>query len=478
MLLKNILKGVNFEFNGTTDIEITNICYDSRKVERGSLFFCIKGYSTDGHKYAKAAAEAGAVCLVVSEVQSVDIPQLIVEDTREAMAIISANYYDCPADKLTMIGVTGTNGKTTTTYMLKKILETAGKRVGIIGTIECIIGDKRIPSERTTPESMDLHRILKEMYDAGCDTVVMEVSSHSLYLKRVYGIEFDGSIFTNLTQDHLDFHKDMNDYAAAKSILFKNSKISLINSDDTFADVMIASAKNHTTYGVHNEAKYTAQDIKLNDKGSRFVLTASNFKIPILIGIPGGFNVYNALGAIALCLELGIELVKVKKGIESVSNVVGRFQSLDTHEKDFSIILDYSHTPDSLKNAIETIRGFVRGKIICVFGCGGNRDSSKRPIMGKISSEFADLSIITSDNPRFENPCDIINEIAAGITSDEKYVIVEDRREAIKYAISRAAEGDVILLAGKGHENYQEICGVKYPFDEVVVVEEIMNELF
>ena len=335
MLLKNILKGVNFEFNGTTDIEITNICYDSRKVERGSLFFCIKGYSTDGHKYAKAAAEAGAVCLVVSEVQSVDIPQLIVEDTREAMAIISANYYDCPADKLTMIGVTGTNGKTTTTYMLKKILETAGKRVGIIGTIECIIGDKRIPSERTTPESMDLHRILKEMYDAGCDTVVMEVSSHSLYLKRVYGIEFDGSIFTNLTQDHLDFHKDMNDYAAAKSILFKNSKISLINSDDTFADVMIASAKNHTTYGVHNEAKYTAQDIKLNDKGSRFVLTASNFKIPILIGIPGGFNVYNALGAIALCLELGIELVKVKKGIESVSNVVGRFQSLDTHEKDF-----------------------------------------------------------------------------------------------------------------------------------------------
>lgn len=478
MLLKNILKGVNFEFNGTTDIEITNICYDSRKVERGSLFFCIKGYSTDGHKYAKAAAEAGAVCLVVSEVQSVDIPQLIVEDTREAMAIISANYYDCPADKLTMIGVTGTNGKTTTTYMLKKILETAGKRVGIIGTIECIIGDKRIPSERTTPESMDLHRILKEMYDAGCDTVVMEVSSHSLYLKRVYGIEFDGSIFTNLTQDHLDFHKDMNDYAAAKSILFKNSKISLINSDDTFADVMISSAKNHTTYGVHNEAKYTAQDIKLNDKGSRFVLTASNFKIPILIGIPGEFNVYNALGAIALCLELGIELVKVKKGIESVSNVVGRFQSLDTHEKDFSIILDYSHTPDSLKNAIETIRGFVRGKIICVFGCGGNRDSSKRPIMGKISSEFADLSIITSDNPRFENPCDIINDIVAGITSDEKYVIVEDRREAIKYAISRAAEGDVILLAGKGHENYQEICGVKYPFDEVVVVEEIMNELF
>ena len=479
MHINDLLKNIKYTSKGNLDIDILNISYDSRQVSDGTLFFCIKGYNTDGHKYAASAVKSGAICLVVSEEQQIDVPQIIVEDTRIAMAVISANFYGNPADKLMMIGITGTNGKTTSTYMLKRILEESGKKVGLIGTIECIIGDKKIVSERTTPESLDLQKILKEMHDCGCDSVVMEVSSHSLYLNRVYGIQFDGAVYTNLTQDHLDFHKDMNDYAKAKSILFATSKNNVINIDDDFSDIMIQNANKFVTYSVSGNAKYMAKDIKLNENGSRFVLTTDNFKIPIVLNIPGDFNVYNGLGVISLCLELGIDLVKVKKGIESLENVSGRFQSLDTHGKKFSVILDYSHTPDSLKNAIKTIRGFAKGRVITIFGCGGNRDGLKRPVMGEISGNLSDFTIITSDNPRFEDPCDIIKQIVVGIEStDGDYVVIEDRREAIKYALSKALSGDVILLAGKGHENYQEIKGIKYPFDEAIIVEELMNELY
>lgn len=480
MKLSALLKNLKYKCIGNADVEITGLCYDSRAVEKGDLFFCIKGYAVDGHKFAHAAADAGAACLVVSEKQDVDAVQIVVDDTREAMALISANYYGNPADKLTMIGVTGTNGKTTTTYMLKKILETAGRRVGLIGTIECIIGNKRMHSERTTPESMDLQRMLSEMLEVGCDSVVMEVSSHSLYLKRVFGIKFSGAIFTNLTQDHLDFHKDMDDYADAKAILFDNASVCAINADDSYSQKMLAHAKQTAvTFGIKNKAKYMARDINLNHDGSRFVLAADEFRIPILIGIPGGFSVYNALGAIALCLAMGIDLINVKKGIEAVENVPGRFQSLNAHSKGFSIILDYSHTPDSLETALKTVREFAKGRVICVFGCGGNRDRKKRPIMGEISGRLADFSIVTSDNPRFEQPCDIIDEILVGIKpTGAEYVTIENRREAIKYALQYAKEGDVILLAGKGHEDYQEICGVKHPFDEKVIVEELLRELY
>ena len=465
---------------GSADVEVTDIQYDSRKVTDGSLFFCIIGFNTDGHKYAASAAEKGAACLVVSVPQDVNIPQVVVEDTREAMALISANFCGRPADKLRMVAVTGTNGKTSTTYMLKKIFEQAGSKVGLIGTIESIVGDKRVHSERTTPESMDLQFMLKDMLNAGCDTVVMEVSSHSLVLKRVYGIRFAGAIFTNLTQDHLDFHTDMDDYANAKAILFENADVSVINADDSYAEVMTKHVTGSlTTFAIDAAADFNAKDINLQPGSSRYVLASRDFRIPIVMGIPGRFTVYNSLGTAVLCLKLGVELLDVKKGLESVESVPGRFQNLDTHGQPFSVILDYCHTPDSLESTLKTVRGFAKGRIVCVFGCGGNRDNKKRPIMGRISGELADFTIVTSDNPRFEEPASIIDMILCGIReTDGEYISIENRREAIGYALKNAQADDVIVLAGKGHEDYQEICGVKHPFDEKVIVAEIMDALY
>ncbi|MBR4078639.1 MAG: UDP-N-acetylmuramoyl-L-alanyl-D-glutamate--2,6-diaminopimelate ligase [Christensenellaceae bacterium] len=480
MKLKELLKNINHTMIGCDDAEITSIQYDSRKVTEGSLFFCIIGFNADGHKFAASAAEKGAACLVVSKPQDLDIPQVVVEDTREAMALISANFYGCPADKLRMVAVTGTNGKTSTTYMLKKIFEQAGSKVGLIGTIESIVGEKRVQSERTTPESMDLQKMLRDMLDAGCDTVVMEVSSHSLVLKRVYGIRFAGAIFTNLTQDHLDFHTDMDDYANAKAILFENSDHSVINADDAYAEVMKSRVTGElTTFAIDAPADYNEKDVSLMPNASRYVLASRDFRIPIVMAIPGRFTVYNSLGTAVLCLKLGIDLLDVKKGLENVDNVPGRFQNLDTHGQPFSVILDYCHTPDSLESTLKTVRGFAKGRIVCVFGCGGNRDNKKRPIMGRISGELADFTIVTSDNPRFEEPDSIIEMILEGISeTDGNYISIENRRDAIEYALKNAEKDDVIVLAGKGHEDYQEICGVKHPFDEKVIVAEIMDALY
>ena len=480
MKLKELLKNINHTMIGCDDAEITSIQYDSRKVTEGSLFFCIIGFNADGHKFAASAAEKGAACLVVSKPQDLDIPQVVVEDTREAMALISANFYGCPADKLRMVAVTGTNGKTSTTYMLKKIFEQAGSKVGLIGTIESIVGEKRVQSERTTPESMDLQKMLRDMLDAGCDTVVMEVSSHSLVLKRVYGIRFAGAIFTNLTQDHLDFHTDMDDYANAKAILFENSDHSVINADDAYAEVMKSRVTGElTTFAIDAPADYNEKDVSLMPNASRYVLASRDFRIPIVMAIPGRFTVYNSLGTAVLCLKLGIDLLDVKKGLENVDNVPGRFQNLDTHGQPFSVILDYCHTPDSLESTLKTVRGFAKGRIVCVLGCGGNRDNKKRPIMGRISGELADFTIVTSDNPRFEEPDSIIEMILEGISeTDGNYISIENRRDAIEYALKNAEKDDVIVLAGKGHEDYQEICGVKHPFDEKVIVAEIMDALY
>lgn len=480
MKLKDLLKHVKYQLIGDGNVEITSVCYDSRKAGPGAMFFCIRGFQTDGHKYAAAAAAQGAACLVVEEAQPVEIPQVVVKDSREAMALISANFYGNPADKLRMVAVTGTNGKTSTTYMLKSIFERQGSKVGLIGTIESIIGEKRVHSERTTPESMDLQKMLRDMADAGCDTVVMEVSSHSLVLKRVYGIRFAGAIFTNLTQDHLDFHKDMDDYARAKAILFRHADVCVINTDDAYAQVMMDQAKGAvTTFAIDAQADFRAKDINLMPDSSRFVLASKDFRIPIMMHIPGRFTVYNALGTAVLCLKLDVPLLDVKMGLESVKAVPGRFQRLDTHHQPFTVILDYCHTPDSLESTLKTVRGFAKGRIVCVFGCGGNRDDKKRPIMGEISGRLADFSIVTSDNPRFEKPQDIIDMILKGMEqSGGKYISIENRRDAIRYALEHAEKDDVIVLAGKGHEDYQEIYGVKHPFDEKVVVAELMDELY
>lgn len=477
MRLCALLNEIDCKIIGNDQIEITGLSYDSRKVSPGDLFFCIKGFASDGHAFAKAAFESGASALMVTEEQDLDVPQIVVKDGREAMALISAAFYGNPSRSLRIIGVTGTNGKTSTTYMLKSILEREGSKVGLIGTIVDMIGQNVIHTERTTPESTDLQKLLKDMLDEGVDTVVMEVSSHALVLKRVAGIDFDGAIFTNLTRDHMDFHKDFDDYAQAKSMLLTNAKNCVINIDDAYAEVMQkAAGGNVRTFGIKNPADVTARSIELSVSGSRFVLSSTGVTIPMLIRIPGMFSVYNALGAISMCLMLGVDLLNIKHGMELLMSVAGRFETLDTHGNDYSIILDYAHTPDSLENTLKTAREFAKGRVVSVFGCGGNRDATKRPIMGEISGRLADFSIITSDNPRFEEPNAIIADILPGVGNAE-HVVIENRREAIKYAIVNAQKDDVIILAGKGHEDYQEIRGIKHDFDEKKVVSEILNEL-
>lgn len=480
MKLADLLKEVPHQLVGSDAIEIAGMEYDSRAVKPGDLFFCIEGFSVDGHTFAEAAKQAGAVCLVVSRQLPIEgITQVIVKDGREAMAQISAAFYGYPARQLRMVGITGTNGKTSTTYMLKSIFEEEGSKVGLIGTIVNMIGQRRIHTERTTPESMDLQKLLRQMLDEGVDTVVMEVSSHSLVLKRVFGILFEAAVFTNLTQDHLDFHGDFAHYAAAKSILFQNSKNTAVNADDPYAAQMKEAAAGETLcFGLTENAEVQAQDIELTTKGCRFVLQAKGIRMPILLHIPGKFSVYNALGAISACLMLGVSPAHIREGLENVSCVPGRFESLDTRGGGYSVILDYCHTPDSLESTLKTVRGFAKGRVVCVFGCGGNRDNTKRPIMGEIAGRMADFSIVTSDNPRFEDPNAIISEILAGMKEfQDKYITIENRREAIRYALKHAQKDDVIVLAGKGHEDYQEIRGVKHDFDEKKVVSELLDEI-
>lgn len=480
MKLSELTKDIPCRIDGAIDTEVSGLQYDSRKVRPGDMFFCIRGFAADGRKFAPAAVEKGAVCIVTPSRLEVDVPQIVVEDEREAMAAISAAFYGYPARELRMVGVTGTNGKTSTTYMLKHIFEAAGSKVGLMGTIVNMIGQEALHTDRTTPESMDFQRLLREMADRGVDTVVMEVSSHSLVLKRVFGVEFAGSIFTNLTQDHLDFHGTFEKYAAAKAMLFANSRISAVNLDDAYGAYMLdAAAGRSVSFGLEGERDYLAEDVALDRTGSAYTLRRRGGVLEKYhMGIPGAFSVYNSLGAIALAGELGIETDAIRRGIASVACVPGRFQSLDTRGGEYSVILDYSHTPDSLESALKTIRGFSRGRVVCVFGCGGNRDNTKRPIMGKIAAELADVTIVTSDNPRFEEPMAIIDEILPGVqAAGGAHIVIENRRDAIRYALEHAQAEDVILLAGKGHEDYQEIRGVKHDFDEKKVVAELLDEL-
>ena len=480
MILSEILEGIPCEIRGNQDLEIADLQYDSRKVKSGDLFFCIAGFEQDGHQFAPGAVKNGALAIVVQDWQdNLDVTQVRVLDSRKAMAQAACNFCGNPSHSMKMIGITGTNGKTTTTYMIKKIAETAGMKVGLIGTIQNMIGDTVLHTERTTPESVDLQKLLKRMREENCALVVMEVSSHSLCLHRTYGISFDIGIFSNLTQDHLDFHKTWQDYMDAKSMLFAQSALSIINADDACADYMSAHAKgNVLTYSAHKTADFYAGDISMTPQSTRYTLHNQHNRYAVDVGIPGMFTVYNSLAAISACAALGIDMNTVLAGIHAVSGVSGRFESLPTHG-DCTLILDYAHTPDSLESSLKTIRQFAKGRVVSVFGCGGNRDKTKRPKMGDISARLADFSIVTTDNPRFEKPADIIADIVQGIKKEynNKYICIEDRREAIAYALSHAQPKDVILLAGKGHETYQEICGVKHDFDEKVIVAEIVDEL-
>ena len=376
-----------------------------------------------------------------------------------------------------MIGVTGTNGKTSTTYMLKAIAERMGKKVGLIGTIRNMIGDIIIDTERTTPESVDLQRILRQMKDEKVDVVIMEVSSHSLDQKRVHGIEYDVGEFTNLTQDHLDYHKTFENYFNAKKLLFKQSRMAVINKDDPYANRMMEGLDIPVmTFGIRENADVTASEIDITTRGVQFDFNYKNITSRFNVPIPGLFSVFNAIGAATVALSLGWNLDSIKYGLEHMMSVSGRLEPLPTGKNEFTVLLDYAHTPDALENVLKTVKGFATGRIVTLFGCGGDRDHAKRPIMGEIAGRFSDFAIVTSDNPRTENPMDIINSIVEGVKkSGCEYVVIENRREAIEYALKNARKNDVIILAGKGHENYQEINGGKHHFDEKEIVAEILG---
>lgn len=483
MVLKELIRGLTIKnFSGSNDININKVAYDSREVSQGDLFVCIEGFNMDGHKFAEQAASKGAkaiICTKAINISTEGVSVIEVEDSRIALSVAASNYYNHPEQSLKLIGITGTNGKTTSTFMIKSILEAAGFKVGVIGTIANFIGDKKMPAQRTTPESLELFKLLRDMVDSGVDYCVMEVSSHSLVLNRVYGLEFSQGIFTNLTRDHLDFHETFENYYNAKLMLFKSSKNSIINTDDEYGKKMLVDiSENKITYSIDGDSNTAAENVQLHSRGAEFILNFHGNKEKVSINLPGKYNVYNALGSAAACLCQGISLDKVKEGLEKMYAVPGRCEIVTKdYNLGFDIIVDYAHTPDGLENILKTAREFTKGRLISIFGCGGDRDKTKRPIMGNIGSELSDLVIITSDNPRSENPMDIINEIAGGIKLNN-YIIVENRREAIKKAIETAVKDDVIVLAGKGHEDYQIIKDKKIHFDEREVVAEIIKELY
>lgn len=457
------------------NIDITSIAYDSRKVKDGGVFVCIKGYETDGHKYAQAAAKNGAAVIVAEDKIDVDVPVVYVDDTRRFLAELSCTFYGNPSDKFRLIGITGTNGKTTITYLIKSILETAGKQVGIIGTNQNIIGDKVLLTKSTTPttpNSLELQQLFNEMVHYGADYVVMEVSSHALELDRVYGCKYDVGVFTNLTQDHLDFHKTMENYLNAKAKLFAMSAKGVVNYDDDGGKKIVqkADCSDIIKVGMGSDCDIQAKNITSTTRGSHFDIVYKDKEYPAWVGIPGEFSVYNAVCAIGAAIQLGIAIDDAIKGLSTATGVVGRVEVVPT-DTDYTVIIDYAHTPDGLENVIKCVKGFAQGRVITLFGCGGDRDNAKRPIMGKIAGELSDFCIVTSDNPRTENPELIIDEIEEGIknTSGE-YIRITDRREAIAHALDMAQKGDVIILAGKGQETYQIIGKEKFDFDERIEV--------
>lgn len=471
MELSRIAQDLGIEYTGP-QAEITAVDYDSRKVGRGSLFCCLVGEKTDGHNFASMAVEKGASALICQRPLPLNVPQLIVPDGREAMARAAACFYGHPERELTMLAVTGTNGKTSVTYMVKSVAETAGKKVGLIGTIQNLIGEEKVYTERTTPESVDLFALLRRMADKGVELVVMEVSSHALAQQRVAGIPFKAGLFTNLTQDHLDYHKTFENYRAAKKKLFAQCGIAILNGDDETAAYMKEGLSIPVwTMGIHHPGEFYARGIEITTQGASFHLFTPQGNGRISLHISGLFSVYNAMGTAALCTAAGVPFSCIVKGLEGLRGVAGRLECVDTGDRPFSVYVDYAHTPDALQNVLETARGFTRRRLISVFGCGGDRDHGKRPIMGEIGGRYSDHVILTSDNPRTEDPMDILKAVEEGVKrTATPYIVTENRREAIREALEEAGDGDVIVIAGKGHESYQEINGVRHHFDDKEIV--------
>lgn len=485
MKLSQLLERLTYDIvQGNDQVEITELTNDSRRVIEGSVFVCISGAVSDGHQFTEEVVSKGAMVLIVEK--DVEAPEHVtvirVENTRYALAFMSAAYFGYPAEQLKVIGITGTKGKTTTTYMVKSILEGVGHKVGLIGTIEAIIGDKVIPASNTTPESYTIHRYFKEMLEAGCDSVVMEVSSQGLMLHRTAGILFEIGIFTNLGEDHIgpNEHKDFEDYKRCKGMLFQQCKTGIANIDDTyFKDVFRDATCEIETFGFSEEADLRAMNAKLVSKPGYLGVSyhvSGLMELDVEIDIPGTFSVYNSLTAIAVCRHFKVPAEMIQRALK-VAKVKGRIEMIKVSD-DFTLMIDYAHNAMSLESLLSTLREYHPARLVSVFGCGGNRAKSRRFEMGEVSGRLADLTIITSDNPRFEKPQDIIDDIKTGMAkTDGEYVEICDRKEAIRYAIEHGKTGDVIVLAGKGHEDYQEIEGVKYKMDERDLIADILKEM-
>ena len=479
MKLKELLSGLEI-LSAAADLEteIGGVCYDSRQVEPGDLFVALSGYTVDGHKFISQAMASGAaavLCQVPPEGKG--IPYVQTADSRRALAAVGANFFAHPARDMTMVGVTGTNGKTTSTYLLKAILEARGEKVGLIGTNQNMIGQEVLPTERTTPESFELQKLFARMRDAGCTHVVMEVSSHALFLDRVYGVPYKVGVFTNLTQDHLDFHKTMEDYCDAKAILFRNCETGVVNAADPWTARLLKDARcKIIAFSSSGEADLQAEDAVLAADHVAFMAVCGGKRVPVRVNIPGHFMIDNALDVLGAALVLGIPLEESAAVLTRVPHVKGRVEVVPTPGKDYTVLIDYAHSPDSLENVLTTVKGFAKGRTVALSGCGGDRDRAKRPKMGRAAAEIADFVIVTTDNPRTERPGDIIADILPGLEgTGTPYTVLEDRVEAIRWALDHARPGDVIVLCGKGHETYQEVGHEKRHMDEREIVAEYLK---
>ena len=485
MLLQYLIENIDVQVIGETSKNISKLEYDSSKIGAGDVFVAIEGLKEDGHEYIDNAINSGATAIVINKVKldlikdkiNDDITIITSSDTRKTLSLLSAKFYDNPATKLKIIGVTGTKGKTTTAYMIRDIMLAAKKKIGMIGTIYNTYGDVVIESTRTSPESLDLQRLLNDMVEAKMEHCVMEVSSHALALDRVYGISFDMSVFTNLSKEHLDFHETMENYLDAKKKLFDNSLFAVINIDDLYATRLLKKITCKTAkFGLDNDANVTATDIRINNKYVDFKMYINKQLQTIRVNIPGRYTVYNALAAISVTSILGCQMEDILVGL-ATTKVPGRSEIVDI-DKNFAVLIDYAHNPSSLEAILANTKKYINGRIISVFGCGGNRDTTKRELMGEISGKYANFTIITTDNPRDEDPKKIIEMIEKGIKKTKGlYKIIENRKEAIEFAMKIAWKNDTIVLSGKGHETYQEIKGKKFPFDERLIVKKVAENM-
>lgn len=483
MKLSEVVHGIDIiDRYGNMEIDIKDIVYDSRKVSPGCVFICVTGFKVDGHKYIEDAIKMGAVAAIVEkDVEAKGITLVKVADTRKCMPILGSNFYEHPTNTLKLVGITGTNGKTTTTYLIKSILDHAHKKTSTIGTISIRIGEVEVPSSRTTPESIDLQQLFKEMLKKDMEYSVMEVSSHALDLGRVDNCSFRIGIFTNLTQDHLDYHKNFDNYREAKKKLFyKTTHANIINIDDMhgriIADEIKSLKTDLITYGIDSNADIMAKNIEIDVKGVKFTLITPKYSIEIENKTPGRFSVYNCLAAAAVAYAEDISKDIIKEGLINLDNVPGRSEVLNI-DRPYSVIIDYAHSPDALENILNAVRQYAKGKIITVFGCGGDRETEKRPVMGEVAGRLSDYCVITSDNPRSEEPDSIIKQIEQGISSTKcDYICIENRRDAINYALKIAKQDDIVLLAGKGHETYQVLKEGTIHFDEREVIRELIRE--